>query len=116
MELTFGSRTHDGWTILSVAGELDLHTSPQLQRALSGAFDDGASHVALDLEDVPFMDSSSLGVIVGGSKLARERGGELALMSLQPSPAKVIALTGLDGVVRIVGTLDELTHGAPSGT
>ena len=116
MELTFETRTHDGWTILSVAGELDLHTSPQLQRALSGAFDDGASHVALDLASVPFMDSSSLGVIVGGSKLARERGGELALMSLQPSPAKVIALTGLESVVRIVGAPDELTHGDPTGT
>ena len=114
MELSFGIRTHDGWTILAVAGELDLHTSPQLKRALSGVFDDGASHVALDLADVSFMDSSSLGVIVGGSKLAHERGGELALMSLQPSPAKVMALTGLDGVVRIVDDPQQLTHGDDS--
>ena len=54
--------------------------------------------IALDLSEVPFMDSSSLGVMVGGLKRARERGGDLTLMSLQASPAKVMALTGLDGV------------------
>jgi anti-sigma B factor antagonist len=110
MELTFESRTQNGWTILAVTGELDLHTSPQLERALTDVFDAGDSHVVLDLAAVPFMDSSSLGVVVGGSKRARERGGELVLLSLQPSPAKVLALTGLDGVVRVLDDPDQLTR------
>lgn len=109
MDLALKTDTHDGWTILVVEGELDLHTSPQLQRALWDMIDQGTTHVAVDLSGVPFMDSSSLGVIVGGLKRAREQGGDLALMSLQPSPAKVIALTGLDGVFRIVEDASRLT-------
>ena len=61
------------------------------------------------LAGVPFMDSSCLGVLVGALKRARENGGELALLSLQPSPAKVMALTGLDGVFRVVDDLSQLT-------
>lgn len=108
MDLRLTTSTQDAWTILSVAGELDLHTSPQLKEALSEVLDQGSAHIALDLSQVPFMDSSCLGVIVGGLKRARENGGELALMSLQPSPAKVIALTGLDGVFRLVDDPSQL--------
>jgi anti-sigma B factor antagonist len=107
MELTFGTRTHDGWTILAVAGELDLHTSPQLKEELQRVTD-GTAFVALDLTDVPFMDSSSLGVIVGGLKRARERGGDLALLGLQGSPSKIVSLTGLDDVFRLVDAPEEL--------
>jgi anti-sigma B factor antagonist len=110
MDLRLTTDTHDGWTILAVDGELDLHTSPQLQRALWEAIDQGAKHVALDMSDVPFMDSSSLGVIIGGLKRAREVGGDLALISLQPSPAKVVALTGLDAVFRMVDDASSLSH------
>lgn len=109
MDLTFGTSLYDGWTILAVTGELDLHTSPQLKRALSDVIGEGPTHVALDLSGVPFMDSSCLGVLVGGLKRARENGGELALLSLQPSPAKVMALTGLDGVFRVVDDRSRLT-------
>jgi anti-sigma B factor antagonist len=109
MDLRLATHTHDAWTILSVAGELDLYTSPQLKQALSDIIDHGSTYVALDLSEVPFMDSSCLGVIVGGLKRARENGGELALMSLQPSPAKVITLTGLDGVFRVVDDQSQLT-------
>jgi anti-sigma B factor antagonist len=109
MDLRLTTDTQDGWTILVVAGELDLHTSPQLQRALWEAIDQGATRIALDLSAVPFMDSSSLGVIIGGLKRAREVGGDLALISLQPSPAKVIALTGLDDVFRVVDDASSLS-------
>ncbi len=108
MDVTFATRTHQSWTILSVSGELDLFSSPQLKRALDEIIDE-ASHVLLDLSGVPFMDSSSLGVIVGDLKRARERGGELAIMGLQASPAKVVALTGLDSVFRIVDDPSQLS-------
>jgi anti-sigma B factor antagonist len=109
MDLRLTTDTHDEWTILVVVGELDLQTSPQLQRALWEAIDQGATHLALDLSDVPFLDSSSLGVIIGGLKRAREVGGDLVLMSIQPSPAKVLALTGLDDVFRVVDDASSLS-------
>jgi anti-sigma B factor antagonist len=108
MELTFDTGTHGGWTVLSVHGELDLHTSPSLRDALGRSIDDGAGWLALDLSDVPFMDSSSLGVLVGALKRLREKGGEMALVGVQGSPSKVVSLTGLDSVFRVVTTVDAL--------
>ena len=54
------------------------------------------------------MDSSSLGVLVAYLKRARERGGDLMLVGVQGSPAKVISLTGLDAVFRMEDSLADL--------
>jgi anti-sigma B factor antagonist len=108
MELTFETSTYEGWTVVAVHGELDLHTSPSLRDALGRAIDDGAGWLALDLADVPFMDSSSLGVLVGALKRLREKGGEMALVGVQGSPSKVVSLTGLDSVFRVVPDLASL--------
>lgn len=110
MELTFETSTHEGWTVLTVHGELDLHTSPSLRDALSRSIDGGTGWLALDLADVPFMDSSSLGVLVGALKRLREKGGEMALVGVQGSPSKVVTLTGLDAVFRVVPDLASLTR------
>jgi anti-sigma B factor antagonist len=108
MELTFQTRASGAWTIVGVAGELDLHTSPQLASAISGAVDAGAVWLALDLSQVPFMDSSSLGVVVASLKRVREKGGDMALIGLQGSPAKVMRLTGLDSIFLVIAEESEL--------
>jgi anti-anti-sigma factor len=54
------------------------------------------------------MDSSSLGVLVATLERAREHNGELRLVGVQGSPAKVIALTGLDSAFTIDGSIDDL--------
>ena len=56
-----------------MAGELDLHTSPQLAEELATAMDAGTPWLAVDMQQVSFMDSSSLGVIVASSERAREQ-------------------------------------------
>jgi anti-sigma B factor antagonist len=89
------------WKVLEVDGELDLHTSSALRERLFALVDEGASRVAVDLSAVPFMDSSSLGVLVVGLKRLREHDGELALVGVGGSPRKVLSITGMDGVFAI---------------
>jgi anti-sigma B factor antagonist len=108
MDLTLESRPHGSWTILHVAGELDLHTSPALQDRLTELLDDGVSRLALDLEGVGFMDSSSLGVLVTALKRLRERNGDLTLLGVNGSPLKVLALTGIDRLLTLYPTADDL--------
>jgi anti-sigma B factor antagonist len=108
MELNLESRLHGSWTILRVGGELDLHTSPVLQERLAQLLGEGVSRVALDLEDVGFMDSSSLGVLVTALKRLRERDGEMALVSVNGSPLKVLALTGIDRLIPVYPAADDL--------
>jgi anti-sigma B factor antagonist len=96
------------WKVLEVDGELDLHTSTALRDRLFALVDKGASRVAVDLSAVPFMDSSSLGVLVVGLKRLREQGGELALIGVGGSPRKVLSITGMDGVFAIYEHSGEL--------
>ena len=108
IDLTVRSRVADGWTVLSVEGEVDLYSAPVLRDAALAATESGVDHVVLDLTAVPFMDSSGLGVIVACLKRLREIGGELALVSPPSSPpTKLLSLTGLDHAIPTHATLDQ---------
>jgi anti-sigma B factor antagonist len=91
-----------------VAGELDLHTSPALRDSISKLLDDGTSKLAIDLEHVGFMDSSSLGILVTALKRIRERDGEVALVGVNGSPMKVLSLTGIDRLMPMFTSTAEL--------
>jgi anti-sigma B factor antagonist len=99
--MTITPTTYDTWGLLTVDGELDLSTSPELRDALVAL---GTDHerIAIDLRAVTFMDSTALGVIVAAMKRARERGGQLALVGPTGSPRKVLSITALDQIMRIV--------------
>ena len=102
MDLTLDSRSQGIWTVVRVEGELDLHTSPQLRDSVLQLIGTGVDRIAIDLSGVTFMDSSSLSVLVTFLKRLREHDGQLALVGVQGSPMKVLALTGLDRVFTLL--------------
>lgn len=108
MDLTIDSQRVGTWTVLQVSGELDLHTSPALRDSVSKLIEAGASRLAIDLEHVGFMDSSSLGILVTALKRIRENDGDLALVGINGSPLKVLALTGIDRLIPTYGSTAEL--------
>jgi anti-sigma B factor antagonist len=101
--------TQGNWQILGVDGELDLSTSERFRNALTELVD-ASSYVAIDLRAVSFMDSTALGVVVAAMKRARERGGEVALVGPTGSPRKVLSITALDQIMRIVEDPAELSE------
>lgn len=107
MELGLDVRTEGSLSILSVSGEVDIATSSALREALVGAIDKGSSVVIVDLLHVGFLDSSGLGVLVSGLKRAKERGGDLLLVSSSEDVLKVLRITGLTKVFSIHGTVSE---------
>lgn len=111
IDLSIQTEERGGWTVLRVAGEIDLYTSPQLREHLLEAAGSAQSppRVALDFTDVGFVDSSGLGVIIGGLKHVRELNGDLVVVASDGSPlTKLLALTSLDGAVRRLVSVDEL--------
>ncbi len=108
MDLTFEDATVGAWKILSVAGELDMHTSPALQERLDALSVGDSPKVAVDLSAVPFMDSSSLGILVSNFKRLQERGGDLAIVGVAGSPQKVLSITGIDRVIPIFDDATDL--------
>ena len=87
-------------TWVHVSGELDLATTPQLERTLREAGLQ-ARLVALDLRDVTFMDSSGVHVIVDASIGARQARGRLVLLRGPPNVDRMFALTGHTDAVDI---------------
>lgn len=108
MEPSFETSTVGSWTVIVARGELDLSTSEALKAVLDATFEGGIPKIAVDLTNVSFMDSSTLGVLISYLKRARERDGDVRLVGVQGSPAKVIALTGLDQAFAIDASLDDL--------
>ena len=92
------SATTDGeWAVLAVSGEVDLATGPALRERLLELADGGARHVVVDLRQVHFMDSVSLGVLVAASRRLRdaEPAGSLRLVCTNEQVIKAFVLTSL---------------------
>ncbi|MGZ4137405.1 MAG: STAS domain-containing protein [Actinomycetota bacterium] len=81
--------------IVTVSGDLDLSTAPELDRSLTGVQANGRP-VVLDLRRVSFMDSSGLRVILAADARARSAGTRLVLVEGPPGVQRVFQLTLLD--------------------
>jgi anti-sigma B factor antagonist len=81
--------------ILRLAGEVDVYTAPELRQQLIKLVDSGALHVVADLGGVDFLDSSGLGVLVGGLKRLRTRQGSLEIVTSGGQILELFELTGL---------------------
>jgi len=101
--------------IVAVAGEIDLFTAPEFKQHVSAPIDEGRRHVIVDLTDTTFIDSSSLGVLIGAHRRLRRLEGTLVIVCSNDAIVKTFRITGLDGVFTIVGTLDEALNGDAVG-
>ena len=100
-----------GWTVVSLYGELDVATSPQLREQLVDLIGEGATRLVLDLDGVDFLDSTGLGTIIGGLKRARTHGGDLRLVCTQARITRLFEITGLDKAVPLLPSLDAAVAG-----
>jgi anti-sigma B factor antagonist len=94
--------------VITVSGEVDLASSPELDTAIIAAIESGSSSVVIDLADVSFMDSSGLGVIVRGLKRCREADKDLDLVITNERVLKVFGITGLDQVIPIHDSIEDI--------
>jgi anti-sigma B factor antagonist len=103
-------------TVLVVHGDADLHSAPELRERLRMATEGGSSGLVVDLSDVTFIDSTSLGVLLGAVKELRARGRELRLVVPQRDVRRIFELTLLDHVFVLdetrAGAIEALSSGA----
>ena len=97
----------DATYFISLAGEVDLYTAPEFKQELLSAIADGAGDVIVDFSDTTFIDSTTLGVLVGGVKRLRAQDGRLSLVCSDRNIRKIFEITGLDRVFTIYPTRDE---------
>jgi anti-sigma B factor antagonist len=103
--------------VVAVTGEIDLFTAPEFKQRVAAPIDAARTHVIVDLTATTFIDSSSLGVLIGAHRRLRRHGGRLVIVCTNDAIAKTFRITGLDSVFTIVGSLEEAMNGdaVPSG-
>ena len=101
--------------VVAVTGEIDLFTAPEFKQRVAAPIDAGRTHVVVDLTGTTFIDSSSLGVLIGAHRRLRRQEGSLVIVCSNDAIVKTFRITGLDSVFTIVSTLDEAFNGNAVG-
>jgi anti-sigma B factor antagonist len=104
----------DGVVLLALRGEADLHVAGELRDRLSIAVDGGATAIVLDMTEVTFVDSMTLGVLVACAKRVRALGGELRLVVTGAPIRRILEVTLLDRLFPLDDTREEALAAAAS--
>ncbi len=98
---------HGEVTVVAVMGDVDVATAPRLRQALVSAAAEAVAppRVVVDISAVDFLDSTGLGVLLGGLKRVRTLDGELALVGAEDQVRRVFTVTR---VVEILPLHDSL--------
>ena len=98
----------DDLNIVSLVGELDQATVPELQQALEAAIASDSRALLVDLSDCSFIDSSGLGALVSGrERLLATDGWRFGICCPGEQVARLLAITGLDQAMGLLTTRQE---------
>lgn len=95
MELEVSTRNINDYTVIKLRGEVDIYTAPSLRETIVDCVEKGRFKIAVDLDDVDFLDSTGLGVLVGGLKRVKPHEGELGIICNQDKILRIFKITGL---------------------
>lgn len=112
IDIKVETRTSGDWAVVDVEGEVDVFTAPKLREQIIGLLTDGKDRIVVNLEKVDFMDSTGLGVLVGGLKRVKEKEGSLALAGAHGTVLRVLSVTGLNSVFPLHETVEQATGSA----
>lgn len=101
MTLDIGRAGSDKSPLITVVGEVDLYSSPELRSAILDAVASASERVSVDLSGVPYMDSSGVATLVEGLKTARDRRIAFRLVEPSDSVMNVLGLARLDSLFEV---------------
>ena len=107
MDLRIEVEEREKAAVVKLDGEVDVYTAPRLKSRLIDLVDQGKYNIVVNLEGVDFMDSSGLGVLVGGLKRVRSHEGTIGLVCTQENILKIFRITGLVKVFPIFESVEE---------
>jgi anti-sigma B factor antagonist len=108
-------RPSDGLAIVEVVGDADLYSAPELRDRLTELLDDGARQVVVDLSETTFVDSMTLGVLLGSMKRLGTAGGRLELVVSRPDIRRIFEITMLDRVFELHETREHALEARRDG-
>jgi len=113
VDLKLGHHAKDGIEVIDIRGEIDMYTAPRLRELLIDLVSQGSYQLVVNLDKVGFLDSTGLGVPVGGLRRVRAHDGSLDLVCTQQRILKIFRITGLTEVFGIYETVDQAIAARP---
>ena len=100
--MKFTSYLQDGHLTIALTGEIDHHTAKSCIQAISAKIEAYTPDVCvLDFQEVTFVDSSGIAVVINALRAMSRIEGELILSGLGQQPMKVFRMSGIDKLVEI---------------
>ncbi len=101
------TKTEDSISVVSVSGEQDAYTAPALRESLAAAATGERPRIVVDLREVTFLDSTTLGVLVGSAKRVEETEGGQMIACDRSNLLKVFDISGTRELLGVVPSVDE---------
>ncbi len=103
------SKTIDQALVISIEGELDLHTAPPFKEYIDEklAKNIELKDLVLQMDKIKFIDSSGLGVILGRYKLIKDRKGRLIFVACSPQVYRILKLSGMQKIAYFTDSVKE---------
>jgi anti-sigma B factor antagonist len=89
---------------LDLEGEVDVYTAPVLRQAILDQVESGVKHLLINLTRVEYLDSTGLGILIGGVKRLKEQGGTLRLVGPSARIQRIFEITGLNKIFDVYAT------------
>jgi anti-sigma B factor antagonist len=102
MNLIVNSTAKDRDIVLSVKGEVDVSCADVLRDAVSAAFAEQPDRLCVDLSEVPYIDSTGIGVLVGAANRAADEQRAFAVLNPQRNVVRVLALLGVQDQLNVI--------------
>jgi anti-sigma B factor antagonist len=94
-------------SIYKLKGRLDSNTSPGLEQKLATAMENGATNMILDFENLDYISSAGLRIILKTTKDLKRSDGRIILCAMQDYVKEVFEIAGFDSFLPIVPSMDD---------
>lgn len=102
------SEIDDGWTSISVEGEIDIATAEQLQESIDEVLGESNRHLVVDLRATAFMDSTGLRTLVMADRRFKDAQRSFAIVVQGGPVSRLIELSGLRSALTVLDSLEDL--------
>ncbi|MCG6552345.1 MAG: STAS domain-containing protein [Candidatus Magnetominusculus sp. LBB02] len=101
---------NSGYTVVSVAGEIDMYSSPALRDTLLSLVKKKAAVVIVNLKDIKYIDSSGIATFVEALKKMMAYKGRLKIVNVPERVMEIFKFSKLDQVFDIYGSIEDAAN------
>ncbi len=110
MSLDIKTKMEGGTAVVHIAGEVDMYSSPAARTAILELVKKKVRRIIVELDGVPYMDSSGLAVLIEGLQRCGEYGGSLHIAGVRDNVREIFEMTRLDKIFKIYHSVEALAE------